>query len=121
MESLTISRVGFCQNCFDNPPQIGDLYVVYGGTSKELKIMKVLDTRKSIYRGFVPFLYRSDEQIVHGNVCVVKSCGVCGIEVFNLNLQQSTAKIDIVKAKQELMPVHEWHHLILFHADEYFL
>ena len=110
-----ITRVQFCQSCYDKKlPQIGIPFVTIGRSKKEYVIRKA---KRLGTRGFTPHII----QMVSSAKGIIEYNSYCAIAGCGLNLKpmktEGDFQIEIIKDVTKLMPRTDWNALICFKDD----
>lgn len=110
-----ITRVQFCQKCYDkNLPQIGIPFVTIGRSKRGYIIRKA---KRKGTRGFTPHIIQMMKvekgMIQYNSYCSVAGCG--------LNLKpmktEGDFNIEIINDVTKLMPRADWNALVQFKDD----
>jgi len=75
MQTTTITRIGFCPDCFaEKRPKTNQKLLLMGSTTGELKAVLAVRNGRT---GFVPHLYRL-RKVINDKVFYQKVCCICG-------------------------------------------
>lgn len=119
-----VSRVSFCSRCYSKGrPQDGDMFVVYGGKSKQTwtYMFQAPEKRSEApYLGFTPHFFNLDKQLPDGNLEVIKCCAMenCGI-YFEYDDAGKRKGFKTLKATTIVMSPKEWQALCNFSDSGY--
>lgn len=110
--SELISRVGFCENCFnEGSPKTNQTFLVNGSTHGELKALLALHNGR---KGFTPHFYML-RKVVDNKVFYQKLCGVCG--TYNEEAEDGKKYLCIDETKWSnwiRTSLKNWNALVLF-------
>ena len=119
-----VSRVAFCQQCYDKGrPQDGDMFVVYGGDSKQTWTYMFEGKEKRSecpFLGFTPHFFTVDKLLPNGNFSIIMCCGMedCGI-YFTYDEAGKKNGFKTLKASVIEMTKVEWESLVNFSDTGY--
>jgi len=114
-----ITRIGFCQDCYDrNQPQSNSQYLVFGKTRNEYFFYKA---KRRGLSGFTPHLYiylgLTDDGLVRvKSTCSMISCGI----VKGVVKKNGATPFDIKHYDLSKMTVKSWNSLINYKHDKTF-
>ena len=113
-----ISRVGFCQDCFDrNRPQSASSYLVFGSTRREFFFYQ---SKRRGLRGYTPHLYVYLGLTDSGFVRVKSTCSMCSCGVNVGKEKNGSTPFDIKHYDLIKMTVKNWNSLINYTHDKTF-
>ncbi len=108
-----LCRVGYCAECaLWHRPSTGDIFVAYGSTSKDFKVMK--STRNGL-DGYVPHIYMIGE-VIGRSIVIFKSCAMyhCGV---NRKWKGDRYHYHIKEWQRDIMSAEQWNQLINYKDD----
>jgi len=115
-----LTRVAFCQKCFDEKrPQKGNLFLTIGRGRQAFFVQSV---SRNTPMGFTPHLieraYSTPSHITYHSYCAMNGCDT----ILQLNEEIGKYNIAVTGEVQHTIPVKDWNALVQYTKDEdYFL
>lgn len=115
MKHIILTRVKYCQKCFDKKqPSSNTVFLVYGSSSNTYHLHKSIGYG---IRGFSPHIIMLDK-VVGDVVKYLYSCCICNTEMFINNNRKHYIIFDDT-LKEDTISLKEWNNWILFKNTGY--
>lgn len=110
-----LTRVMFCQTCFDNKfPQKGQLFLTIGRGRQKYEVRPVTNNGRF---GFTPHIIEKTHA-ANGEVTFAASCCMNGCEsIIELNEDSGRYDIAVTTATVHKIPIRDWNALVLYTRD----